>query len=86
MLSNVTIRRNRKGKLEVGDMGDLYRDVREYRRELRSNFGVPCPKCAEKRPKATPSTLLPGQKCNVDGYRDPRPRLTDSEISTARKK
>lgn len=56
----------------MGEMGDLYRELREERRE-RPRMGVNCPKCAEVRPKAHPSILLPGQRCRVDGYRDPRP-------------
>lgn len=57
----------------MGDMGDLFRDLREDRRERRRTLGVNCPRCAEVRPKAHPSILLPGQRCRVDGYRDPRP-------------
>ena len=57
----------------MGDVGDFYNDLREARREAREKYGVPCPRCAEVRPKAHPSILLPGQRCKVDGYRDPRP-------------
>jgi|JI9StandDraft_2_1071091.scaffolds.fasta_scaffold49251_4 hypothetical protein len=59
----------------VGDMGDVWRDVKEHRRNLRATLGVNCPRCAEVRPKAHPSILLPGQRCKVDGYVDSRPRL-----------
>lgn len=58
----------------MGDVGDFYNALREDRRERREKYGVPCPRCSEVRPKASPSILLPGQRCNVDGYRDPRPR------------
>ena len=56
------------------DMGDIFNDMRDYRKHMRATLGVNCPKCAEVRPKAHPSILLPGQRCKVDGYRDPRPR------------
>jgi hypothetical protein len=58
----------------MGDMGDEFRDYRQYKRDLRERLGVNCPKCSEVRPKANPSILLPGQRCRVDGYQDPRPR------------
>lgn len=58
----------------MGDMGDIFNDMRDYRKHMRATLGVNCPKCAEVRPKAHPSILLPGQRCKVDGYRDPRPR------------
>lgn len=63
----------------MGDMGDLYNAMREERRALRAKFGTPCPHCRDKQPKREPTILLPGQRCKVDGYRDPRPRLTDEE-------
>lgn len=63
----------------TGDMGELYNDMRDERRALRSKFGIDCPRCNIKQPKRTPSILLPGQRCKVDGHRDPRPRLTDEE-------
>ena len=61
------------------DYGEMCRDIREARREARSKYGVECPKCKEVRPKASPSILLPQQKCKVDNYRDPRPRTYDTE-------
>ena len=57
----------------MGDMGDYFRDLKEYRKERRAKFGMECPQCKIARPKAHPSILLPGQRCKVDGYRDPRP-------------
>lgn len=56
------------------DMGDFWRAFKEARRIRRAELGVNCPQCAIVRPKTSPSLLLPGQKCKVDGYRDPRPR------------
>lgn len=57
----------------MGDMADDFRAMKEYRRDRRERLGVACPQCAIARPKAHPSILLPGQRCRVDGYRDPRP-------------
>lgn len=59
----------------MGDMGELFNDLKEERRKLRRDHGVNCPMCNIKEPKRTPSILLPGQRCKVDGYRDPRPRV-----------
>jgi hypothetical protein len=56
----------------MGDMGDDFRAWRDDRRKYRNANGVPCPKCKEVRQKAHASILLPGQKCRVDGYVDPR--------------
>jgi hypothetical protein len=63
----------------MGDMGILYNEMRAERKALRAKYGVACPQCTIVRPKALPSILLPQQKCKVDGYRDPRPRLTDEQ-------
>lgn len=57
----------------MGDMGDYWRDLKDSRKQRRAALGVDCPRCKEVRPKANPSILLPGQRCRVDGYRDPRP-------------
>lgn len=66
----------------MSDYGDMCRDIRDARRDARAKHGVPCPKCAEVRPKAQPSILLPEQRCKVDGYRDPRQRTRDTEYLT----
>lgn len=58
----------------MGDMGDYYNDLKADRKERRARLGVPCPQCNVKQPKRQPTILLPGQRCKVDGYRDPRPR------------
>lgn len=62
-----------------GDMGDYFNDLREARKERRARLGVECPQCKIVRPKAHPSILLPGQRCKVDGYRDPRHRDTEAD-------
>lgn len=59
----------------MGDMADIFNDMKEYRRKLRREHGVECPKCKQFRPKTNASILLPGQRCRVDGYIDPRPRI-----------
>ena len=63
----------------VSDYGDMCREIRADRAEARAKYGVDCPICVKKLPKACPSILLPGQRCNVHGYRDPRPRTYETE-------
>lgn len=58
----------------MGDMGDYWNDVNEARKEERRRLGVECPECKIHRPKTNATILMPGQRCRVDGYRDPRPR------------
>lgn len=58
----------------MSDMGDDYRAWKQHKRELRAKLGVECPQCKIHRPNTNASILLPGQRCNVDGYTDPRPR------------
>jgi hypothetical protein len=60
---------------EDESMGAFYRDVRDARTEKRRSLGRECPQCHILRPKTNASILLPGQRCKVDGYRDPRLRL-----------
>lgn len=59
----------------MGDMGDDFRAMRDRRREHRAQHGLECPRCHELHPRRNASILLPQQRCRVDGYRDPRPRL-----------
>jgi hypothetical protein len=66
----------------MGDMGDLYRDWNAGKKSMRDKHGVDCPQCRVKQPTRTPTILLPGQRCKVDGYRDPRPRLSDEEFES----
>jgi hypothetical protein len=63
----------------MGDVGDAFNALRDYRKQLRAAFGIECPQCKRLRPKTNASILLPQQRCKVDGYRDPRPRLTDEQ-------
>lgn len=64
----------------MGDMGDIFNDLRAHVKGLRTRYGVPCPRCRIKQPKRMPSILLPQQRCKVDGYVDPRPRLTKEQL------
>ena len=61
----------------MGDMGDDFRAMREAKKERRRKYGIECPVCKVKLPKAFPTILLPQQRCRMCGYRDPRPRVDE---------
>jgi hypothetical protein len=61
------------------DYGDMCRDIRDARSEARRKHGKPCPECVRLLPKASPTILLPEQRCRIHGYRDPRKRTPDTE-------
>ena len=63
----------------TSEMGEMFNALRDERRDRRALLGVHCPQCAIARPKANASILLPGQRCKIDGYRDPRPRNFEGE-------
>lgn len=63
----------------MGDVGDYWNDHRDYKRDVRAKLGVECPECQRLRPRTNASILLPGQKCRIDGYRDPRPRRSSKD-------
>jgi hypothetical protein len=63
----------------MSDMIDIHRGIGDHYKRLRAAYGVKCTQCPIERPKTNPSVLLPGQRCKVDGYRDPRPELTDEQ-------
>ena len=65
----------------MSEMGDLFNGYKAHKRELKERYGVPCPNCTVKLPKAQPKILMPSQKCWC-GYKDQRDRLTGS-IETA---
>lgn len=67
----------------MSDVIDGFRAMKDHNKRVREKYGVHCPKCAIKRPRAHPSILLPQQRCRVDGYVDPRPELTNKEWSEA---
>lgn len=55
------------------DNKEFYRSWKNVGKLRRERYGVDCPECPANR---YPTKLLPGQRCKVDGYKDPRPRLT----------
>ena len=57
----------------MSDMGEVWNQIKDERRERRARLGINCPTCTINLPKAHPTILLPKQKCKVCGYRDPRP-------------
>ena len=57
----------------MGDVGDFWRDIKQHRREQKAKYGKDCPGCPEVQPKRIPTRLMPGQRCRVCGYTDPRP-------------
>lgn len=61
------------------DYGDWAKDMRTARSIAREKFGVPCPECKRLLPKASPSILLPQQRCKIHSYRDPRPRTEETQ-------
>lgn len=61
-----------------GDLKETFEDWRAYKRAIKYAFGSPCLRCREKLPKASPTILMPGQKC-FDGYVDPRPHPTQEQ-------
>ena len=65
----------------MGDAIDDFRALKQLRTMLRAKFGVPCPVCREKLPKAQPKILQPQQVCRAHKphYRDPRPELTQAD-------
>lgn len=61
---------------------DFYKEFRDAMREKRASHGRPCPECVRKLPKASPSILLPQQRCRIHNYRDPRPRTEENSYLT----
>ncbi|OQA34016.1 MAG: hypothetical protein BWY57_00813 [Betaproteobacteria bacterium ADurb.Bin341] len=67
----------------MSDTIDGFKAMKDHKKALRDKYGVECPECKLNRPKACATILLPQQRCRVDGYRDPRPELTDEQWSAA---
>lgn len=63
----------------MSEQVEIFAAMKDHKKRLRAKYGVNCPQCAVKRPKAHPTILLPQQRCRVDGYIDPRPELTNEE-------
>ena len=65
----------------MSDSIDTHRDLNAHKKALRAKYGVACPECVIKLPKANPTILLPKRRCRIHNYVDPRPDLTDTEWS-----
>lgn len=63
----------------MSDYGDMCRELKKAKSDVRAEHGVPCPECVKKLPKANPSILLPQQRCKIHKYLDPRPRTLDTD-------
>ena len=61
----------------MGDVGDDWNAIKVHRQKMREKYGLPCPECVAKLPKALPSILLPGHTCRIHGYRDRRSKPDD---------
>lgn len=67
----------------MSDMIDAFRDMKAIRDAERKVFGLPCPVCIEKLPRAHPKRLQPGQTCRAHKphFRDPRQEPTPAEYN-----
>lgn len=65
----------------MSEMADVFGAMKDHKKRLRAKYGVPCPECQRRLPKANPSILLPQQMCRIHKYRDPRPELTSEQWS-----
>jgi len=63
----------------MSDTIDDFRLMKLVRDERRKIYGIPCPTCLQERPRGCPTLLLPQQRCRVDRYRDPRPRIAEEQ-------
>lgn len=61
----------------MGDVGDDWSAIKDHRKAMREKYGVPCPICVVKLPKACPSILLPQQRCRIHKHKDTRPMPAD---------
>ena len=59
----------------MSEMSEMFNELKQHKRELKDQYGITCPKCTIKFPKAQAKILMPNQKCWC-GYRDERLRLT----------
>jgi hypothetical protein len=69
----------------MSDMVEGFRAMKDLRAAERAVFGVKCPVCIEKLPRAHPKVLQPGQLCRAHKphYRDPRPEVSAEEYNAA---
>lgn len=59
---------------------EIFAALKRVKQNRRARYGVPCPVCQRRLPKANPKILLPQQVCMFahpqERYKDPRPRIT----------
>lgn len=69
----------------MSDTIDMFRAVKDMRAAERAVFGIECPVCIARLPKAHPKVLQPGQVCRAHKphYRDERERPTVEQYNAA---
>lgn len=60
----------------MGDMAEVWKDWKAYKKERKQQLGLACPDCIVRLPKAQPKILMPNQKCFC-GYVDKRKRIKE---------
>jgi len=60
----------------MGDMAEVWREYKTYKKERKDRLGMPCPDCTVRLPRAHPKILMPNHKCWC-GYIDKRPRTKE---------
>lgn len=67
----------------MSEMGEMYRDIKDWQKARRRIWGEPCAKCRKEQPRRQPTILEPGRICKVHRpwYRDPRPHPTEEEFA-----
>ena len=63
----------------MSECTDMFNSLKAHKSRLRAKYGVPCPECIKKLPKACPTILLPQHRCKIHKYVDERPELTAEE-------
>lgn len=67
----------------MSDMTEDFAALKDHKKALRAKYGIECPECKRRRPKANATILMPKQRCRIDGYTDTRAELTDEQWSAA---
>lgn len=57
----------------MGDMGELFNDLKAIRRKVRTEIGIECAVCKAARPRGNATIMLPGDRCKVCRTKDMRP-------------
>lgn len=65
----------------MSEVAEIYQGMKDHKKHLRAKYGVNCPECVRLLPRANPTILLPGQRCKIHKYTDPRDELTDQQWS-----